>query len=298
MRSSREWKLTTARRPPAFRTRSAAARPASSSSSSSLTAMRRAWKTRVAGWVFAPRRPPSARSTTSARSRVRTNGCSARRRTMALAIAARLPLLAVVAEDPRQFLGRRIVDQIGGARPTRCPCACRAARRACREKPRSASSICMEETPRSKATPSTPLSPTNSAMRENGAVTRRKSTLRRSAVRRNGRTRRVAIEGDAPRRPRPGRRAAVAAGAEGGVDEHPARREVRGPPSPRPACTGVCGDAAHGGPTGSGQPLFGRRAARPARAASRWSRRWRWNTSRDQIWKRSPSPTTATQSVS
>src|SRR5690606_37689352 len=56
MRSSRLCKLTTARRPPALSTRSAALRPCSSSSSSPLTWMRIAWKLRVAGSFGAPAR--------------------------------------------------------------------------------------------------------------------------------------------------------------------------------------------------------------------------------------------------
>ena len=40
-----------------------------------------------------------------------------------------------------------------------------------------------------------------------------------------------------------------------------------------------------------------RRSARPSRAISRCSVRCAWKASRDQIWKRSPMPTTATQSV-
>src|SRR5215217_381478 len=82
MRSSSEWNVTTPNRPPGFRIASAPSRPPSSSVSSSFTAMRRAWKVLVAGWTLAPRRPPRAFSTTSARSSVRSNGRSARRRTM------------------------------------------------------------------------------------------------------------------------------------------------------------------------------------------------------------------------
>ena len=48
-RSSSEWKLMTARRPPGLKTSSAAARPCSSWPSSSLMNMRSAWNVRVAG---------------------------------------------------------------------------------------------------------------------------------------------------------------------------------------------------------------------------------------------------------
>ena len=51
-RSSSEWKVTTASQPPGASAASAAARPRASSPSSSLTAIRSAWKLRVAacGW--------------------------------------------------------------------------------------------------------------------------------------------------------------------------------------------------------------------------------------------------------
>ena len=52
MRSSSEWKVTTASRPPGFNARSAANSALASSPSSSLTKMRSAWKTRVAGWIL------------------------------------------------------------------------------------------------------------------------------------------------------------------------------------------------------------------------------------------------------
>ena len=52
MRSSSEWNVTTASRPPGFSARSAASNALASSPSSSLTKMRSAWKTRVAGWIL------------------------------------------------------------------------------------------------------------------------------------------------------------------------------------------------------------------------------------------------------
>ena len=76
-RSSPEWNEITASRPPSASQWSAAARPPSSSSPSSLTALRRAWKVRVAGWMRPPARPID-RETTSARPAVRRKG--ARRR--------------------------------------------------------------------------------------------------------------------------------------------------------------------------------------------------------------------------
>ena len=64
MRSSSEWKVTTASRPPGLSTRSAACSARANSPSSSLTAMRSAWKTRVAGC----RPPGSARTSPATRS--------------------------------------------------------------------------------------------------------------------------------------------------------------------------------------------------------------------------------------
>src|SRR5690606_13203060 len=51
MRSSSEWKLITASRPPGLSASCAAASPRSRSSSSRLTWMRMAWNDRVAGWM-------------------------------------------------------------------------------------------------------------------------------------------------------------------------------------------------------------------------------------------------------
>src|SRR5690606_10369100 len=88
MRSSSEWKLITARRPPGLSAASAASSPASRSPSSRLTWMRIAWNERVAGWIsFCP---GLARGITeaisSASCAVRVIGCSARRATMARAM--------------------------------------------------------------------------------------------------------------------------------------------------------------------------------------------------------------------
>src|SRR5918996_3698528 len=52
LRSSREWKVTIAATPPRRRIRGAASSAASSASSSRFTAMRSAWKVRVATWIF------------------------------------------------------------------------------------------------------------------------------------------------------------------------------------------------------------------------------------------------------
>ena len=76
MRSSSEWNVTAASRPPGFKSRSAAESPRASSPSSSLTAMRKAWKARVAGWVNSPRRAGATRAMSSASCRVEVKGCS------------------------------------------------------------------------------------------------------------------------------------------------------------------------------------------------------------------------------
>src|SRR6185437_8029478 len=85
MRSSSEWKLITARRPPGFNTSTTAGRARSSEPSSSLTCNRSAWNVRVAGCLLRSRRP-SVCSTSSASARVVRSGDSARRATIARAI--------------------------------------------------------------------------------------------------------------------------------------------------------------------------------------------------------------------
>src|SRR5690606_13797374 len=85
IRSSSEWKLITASRPPAFSRATAASRPASRSSSSRLMKIRIAWKLRVAGWILSlPRGITDAIS--SASCAVRVIGSRARAATIARAI--------------------------------------------------------------------------------------------------------------------------------------------------------------------------------------------------------------------
>src|SRR5258705_2931960 len=84
-RSSSEWKETTASRPPGASTCSAAAKPRSSSPSSSFTAMRSAWKVRVAGSLSSLPCGPTARRTISASSPVVSMGFCRRASTMARA---------------------------------------------------------------------------------------------------------------------------------------------------------------------------------------------------------------------
>ena len=87
IRSSREWKVMMAIRPPGARRSIATGSMRSTSPSSSFTAIRRAWNVRVAGWIRNRRAfSPAARSTMPARSRVRSIGRTALRRTIARAI--------------------------------------------------------------------------------------------------------------------------------------------------------------------------------------------------------------------
>ena len=129
MRSSSEWKVTTASRPPGFSARSAANSAPASSPSSSLTKMRSAWKTRVAGWILSFGLRPTCVSIASARSSVRSNGRSLAPPLDHARDAAGMPLLAEEAEDAREIARLEAVDDVGGGRAGLAPCACRAARR-------------------------------------------------------------------------------------------------------------------------------------------------------------------------
>src|SRR5579883_1696426 len=86
MRSSSEWNVTTTRRPPGLRIASAATSPRANSPSSSLTAMRKAWKLRVAGWMGSPGRAGATRSINEASWRVETRGAAWRSVTIARAM--------------------------------------------------------------------------------------------------------------------------------------------------------------------------------------------------------------------
>ena len=87
IRSSSEWKLITASRPPGRSIAKADGSAASSEPSSSLTAIRRAWNTRFAGCP-SPKRAGAgiAALIVSTRSPVLSNGTSFLRRTIAFAI--------------------------------------------------------------------------------------------------------------------------------------------------------------------------------------------------------------------
>src|SRR5262249_20107371 len=87
IRSSSEWKLITASRPPGFSSSTAAGSASSSAVSSSLTAIRSAWKTRFAGWP-SPNRAGAgiAALIVSTSSPVRSNALLRRLRAIARAI--------------------------------------------------------------------------------------------------------------------------------------------------------------------------------------------------------------------
>src|SRR6478609_1528386 len=152
MRSSSEWKLITASRPPGASTCREASRPRDSSPSSSLTCMRMAWKVRVAGW-----RP---------RSRVRTALLTmpASRAVVAIGSMTRCStMLRAMRPAKRSSPSVPITSRISSAvaRASHCaaliPCAgsmrMSSGPSAWKLKPRAASSSCGEDTPRSNRTP-------------------------------------------------------------------------------------------------------------------------------------------------
>ncbi len=128
IRSSSEWKATTARRPPGLRMRSAAARPSASSHSSSLTKMRKRLERARRRMNCARPRAHHLADDVGERARGADRRFRARRDDGARDRAG-MPLLAENRENGwRDRVRRR-------ARPRRprsarpCPCACRAGRR-------------------------------------------------------------------------------------------------------------------------------------------------------------------------
>ena len=104
IRSSSEWKLMTASRPPGPQHPHAAGSAASSAPSSSLTAIRSAWKTRFAGWPSPKRAGVGiAGLIVSTRSPVRSNGRSRAAAHDRPRDRPRVALLAVAAEDQREL---------------------------------------------------------------------------------------------------------------------------------------------------------------------------------------------------
>ena len=220
MRSSSEWNATTTSRPPGLSTCSAAARPAASSASSSLTKMRSAWNVRVAGWI-APGRACTTRATISASARVVWIGASRRAATMARATARAWrssPSVAMMVARSRSEAAATTSAALGPSRPMRMSSgpSCR------KENPRSASSSCIEETPRSKTTPSTASWPRSARHRlQIGELVLHQNEPAAGRLHQVGAARDralVAVDADDVASGRGEDCAAVAAGAEGGVD--------------------------------------------------------------------------------
>ena len=129
---------------------------------------------------------------------------------------------------------------LGPSSPSPGPSACRAGRPAERE-PRSASSSCIDDTPRSNSTPSTgsPATATSSSEKSRAtdadAVAERREALGGAATRAAGSR---SMPTTAPRRPR--------AGPRRGRRHRPSRRPPARRPAeersrPRPTMTGACG---------------------------------------------------------
>ena len=115
MRSSSEWKVTTTSRPPGFSARSAANSAFASSPSSSLTKMRSAWNTRVAGWILSFGLRPTCASIASARSSVPSKGLRLAALLDHPGDAAGMAFLAEEAEDAGEIARLEAVDDVGGA---------------------------------------------------------------------------------------------------------------------------------------------------------------------------------------
>ena len=113
-RSSSEWKVTTASQPPGASARSAAARPRASSPSSSLTAMRSAWKLRVAGCGWPGFGRGSRRSIRPASWSVVAKGALAAVGDDGAGDAAGRALLAVLEENVGERRLGQAVDEVGG----------------------------------------------------------------------------------------------------------------------------------------------------------------------------------------
>src|SRR5205814_2919389 len=156
IRSSREWKAIAAARPPRETIRGRAARKSESAPSSSFTAMRSAWKVRVAGWM--PRGQAlrgMAEATVSASFAVSVSApprlSERTRRAMGLANRSsprsrRIPSSSFSSQPASRSASG--VPRVESMRMSSGPCLWK-------EKPRPASSSCALETPRSTRAPST-----------------------------------------------------------------------------------------------------------------------------------------------
>ena len=112
-RSSSEWNEIAARRPPTRSTSQASGSAASSWASSSLTAIRIAWKVRLAGW------PPAKRAGAGIAAVIASTSSKVvverpARRTIWPAIRSGVALLAVLAQDAREAAAVPGVDELGG----------------------------------------------------------------------------------------------------------------------------------------------------------------------------------------
>ena len=237
MRSSSEWNATTTSRPPSRSTASAAPSARASSSSSRLTKMRSAWNVRVAGWMRDAPRGPAARGDDLGE----LAGAQDRRlRARPLDGAGDppgLPLLAVDADDRGELAarGRWFTSVAASAPPMPMRMSSGPSRR--NEKPRSASSSCMEETPTSSTTPSAGAKPAASRVRlQVGEAAfdelQPPARLRQQAPRRASTARRIAVDGEDLAAALQDR-AAVAAAAERPVDVAAALRRPRDAQAPR-----------------------------------------------------------------
>ena len=155
MRSSSEWKLITASRPPGFNRAIAASRPTSRSSSSRLMWMRMAWKVRVAGCAFLSLRGINL-AINPASWAVRVNGSAARSCTIARAIRRDCfsspqvhSTSAISFSSARASHSAALSPESGSMRMSSGPSLPN-------ENPRSATSSCGDDTPRSNSTPSRP----------------------------------------------------------------------------------------------------------------------------------------------
>ena len=236
IRSSSEWNEITASRPPGRSISSAAGSARSSAPSSSLTSIRSAWKTRLAGWP-SPKRAGAgiACLIVSTRSPVRSNGCLRAAADDRARDLPRVALLAVAAEDVGELALVGLVDdaRARSARPTD-PCACRAARRprtrsraragraaSTRRRGRAGS---RRRARRSRRAASSTVE--NSPCEQPRLRRRRRGAAARSTARRVG-SRSIAISLPSPRS-RAASSVGVAAGAERAVDHRLARARREG----------------------------------------------------------------------
>ena len=200
---------------------------AASAPSSSFTAMRSAWNVRVAGWM---RRGQALRgmapATISARPRGVERLAGGDRALHRARDRPRERLLAVLRQDARELALVDAAEQVARASRPRSPCACRAGPGREKAKPRSASSSCGEETPRSTSAPSTPEMPsaesTFFASRKSERTARNASPKRaRRAV--AAASARGSLSRPITCAPRSRKSSAVAAAAERAVEQEPAR---------------------------------------------------------------------------